>query len=839
MHSGRGISSRAIFGIFPLLALLLASPFCLGQASDFAPGTLDPTRALAVPPGATHEVAPLPEQYIWLHGAEWSRKQEGKVSPGFAYFQRKFSLASAPSQATFYIAGHPDVTVFLNGEKILDHAGDTGGSANSALRLPVLAVDVTHQLRSGENTLAIKMGSNHGESPEFVAKIVPAARGIDAAPILVTNGEWRGAEHASAGWEKAGFDASSWQPVASFGSINGNIEFFQGNEDSGLYDWPGYTGVSGFLSRYPLPPAKVTDVIRGTSQVENAKSLLRPETQGDQEFTVKLSHPAMVAQNAPSIVLDFGKEVVGWVELKSDADVAATVTIQYGESKGEMEHQPYLGVDPLYIPPHGVAHGPKSAFRYAKVTFVGASAPLRFEYIRLNGIYYPVKYRGSFSSSDELLNRIWEVGAYTAHLCMQDDIWDAPKRDRRRWMGDLDVSGDVINSVFLDHFLMQDTLTRLIGPVPVTDEVNHIPGYSAFWVMGMMDYYHHAGQEEYARSMQPRLVDLLKYMEGDLGPDHRFDNARKAWPFVDWSPNLEHDTPEARMGTDFEYYAAFSRGAALLKDLGDTGDAEHFEAVAANIKKAAQASYWNAQSGDFGPRWQTNAMAIYSGVADPDQYNAIWSSVLSKVGTPFYNALIITPYYNYYVITAMARTGHREQALDWIRKYWGGMIDEGATSFWEGYDPSWYKRNFHTSLQADDGTGYFVSLAHGWSSGPTAWLMEQILGIRPTAVGFSKVTIRPDLAGLAWAKGAEPTPHGMIKVDLKASGSGASSGSSPLKTIALDLPSGVDATVLVPVAESGAQVLVNGARVEGKPAEGGHRVAVNLDHSGHFEITTE
>ena len=43
------------------------------------------------------------------------------------------------------------------------------------------------------------------------------------------------------------------------------------------------------------------------------------------------------------------------------------------------------------------------------------------------------------------------------------DIWDAPKRDRGRWMGDLDVSGRTIEDVFDDHFLMEETLDRLLG----------------------------------------------------------------------------------------------------------------------------------------------------------------------------------------------------------------------------------------------------------------------------------------------------------------------------------------------------------------------------------------
>jgi alpha-L-rhamnosidase len=95
----------------------------------------------------------------------------------------------------------------------------------------------------------------------------------------------------------------------------------------------------------------------------------------------------------------------------------------------------------------------------------------------------------------------------------------------------------------------------------------------------------------------------------------------------------------------------------------------------------------------------------------------------------------ITPYYGYYVLEALASLVIPEQALAWMRQYWGGMIAEGATSFWESYDPRWPKENPHASLQADNKTGYYISLAHGWSAGPTIWLQENILGVRELTPG--------------------------------------------------------------------------------------------------------
>lgn len=817
-------------GMCGVLAVMMGYAIaCPAQATPFAPGTLDPARDLAMPSGKPRQAAPMPEQYIWLKGSPLWTLDQPSHPPKIVYFRRTFLLKHSPRQATLYFAGPHVATIYLNGKRIL-HASL---NPDPVMDFPVSAVPVAGLLHSGSNTLAIKMIQDDVEPAAFVAKIVPASRGVDSPPVLVSDSRWRGTASDSAGWENRDFNDSAWPHTTSFGAINGNVDFREWNNDGGLYDWPGYTGVATYLARYPLKAARIEDVLTATSSLENIGSLThRGPIPEDKEFTVSLAAPVMIEQNAPSIVLDFGKEVSGWVQLTSDSNSPVTVTVQYGESKGALENDPYLGINPVYIPPKGTAHGPKSAFRYAEVRFVAAKGPVRFKSIQLNGIYYPVRYLGSFSSSDPMLNKIWEVGAYTAHLCMQDDIWDAPKRDRARWAGDLDVSGDVIDSVFLDHFLMQDTMTRLVGPLPITQHVNGIPGYSAMWIMALGDYERHTGQRKYLASLHGQLVGLLDLMKADIGANGLYDDPEHEQLFVDWSPYFHSDTPQARMATDFEYYAGFRRGAELLKDLGDTKNAQRFKTLAASMKKAAQPEYLDPRTGSFGARWQTNAMAIYSGIAEPQQYHTIWQNVLSKVGTPYYNALIISPYYGYYVISAMAETDHRKQALEWIRKYWGGMIDEGATSFWEAYDPSWPKTNFHSSLLADGMTGYRTSLAHGWSSGPTAWLMEQILGIQPTSEGFGTVTIRPDLAGLAWAKGTEPTPHGLIKVDLQG-------GLGTGLVTDLTLPGGVRAKILVPVSAPGSEVMVNGQPMNGQSAEGGRRLAIEIGHAGRFRIVSK
>ncbi|MGH9616545.1 MAG: alpha-L-rhamnosidase C-terminal domain-containing protein [Acidobacteriaceae bacterium] len=810
--------------LFPALVSLFSISVALPAQTNFVSGQLDPTRDIASPQLADKGHIPLPEQYIWTADQQLGA-QAAKNAP--LYFRAVFQVETVPRQATLYVAGAEAYAAYING-KLVDKVQDNPASP---LKMPMFETDVSGKLHAGKNVLALEITSR-GDDNQLVAKIVPATAGVDAPALLISGPSWRSSRTASQGWQSSGFNDTSWPSVDAMGGIESSIDFLQANDDAGLYRWPGYLGISPFLAHVTLPIESISHVFTGRSSYENLDALTHLSSEPDaKKFTVLLASAHVPEQQVPSLLLDFGKEVTGRIAFISDSDHAIQLTVQYGESKDETLIQPYLGVDPITVLPHATAYGPKSAFRYAKVRFVGGGPALRFQSIALDDIYYPVKYRGSFESSDPLLNKIWEVGAYTSHLCMQDDIWDAPKRDRARWAGDLDVSGRDINDIFADHFLMQETMTNLLGNAPIKSHVNDISGYSAWWIDVLTQYYLHTGSKDYLESLHGRLVQLLNYMDTDVDARNLFADQTHTWDFVDWSPDLDGNTPEARRATQFEFYLAYQDAAFLLRQLGDTANAAHFEQRAALLKAASQKYLLDPSTNTFGPRWQTNAAAVFTGVADPSQYAPIWDHVLSSVANTKYTALVMTPYYNYYIISAMAETGHRAEALEWIRKYWGGMLAEGATSFWEAYYPSWPKNNFHASLQADGGTGYFVSLAHGWSTGPTPWLMEQILGIQPTAAGFSQVTIRPDLAGLTWAKGAEPTPHGLLKVDLHA---------SPTLETTIDLPPDEVATVLVPLVRSGQSVLVNGKSAqEVRPAENGTRVAVILRQPGHYVLQAQ
>jgi hypothetical protein len=107
--------------------------------------------------------------------------------------------------------------------------------------------------------------------------------------------------------------------------------------------------------------------------------------------------------------------------------------------------------------------------------------------------------------------------------------------------------------------------------------------------------------------------------------------------------------------------------------------------------------------------------------------------------------------------------------------------------------------------------------------------MEEVLGIQPTGAGFATVNLRPDLVDLQWARGAMPTPHGLIKVDARKKGSATE--------IAVDLPQDVVARLSVPVSSARVtEVRLNGKSVPGESTEGGARRVIVLDHAGHYVV---
>ena len=787
---------------------------------------------------------PLPEEYVWTAGDVTAKRPDRSKFPwrspqlrtDWHQFRRTFEVKAVPAKATLYVAGPREAEVYLNGTELAHFSSNV----DAPIGFRVFHANAAKLLRAGKNVLAIRAVRGRGVVSDatmatlqvaygevLAAKIVPAALGIDAPAIVMSDGSWKSRVETVAGdaWYAVGFDDSGWPQVMSLGGVESNRDFMQWSADAGMYGWPGYMGMTAPLGTYEVRPVAVTHVFAGSGKLLNIGAL----SGGAGAFSVEEPSQVEMRSDAesPTLLLDFGREVSGRLLVESGSDNDALLSIAYGESELEamatgltpgQRGGNYLGTNLLDVGAHATARGPKSAFRYVRVGFLHGSGAMK---LRAEGIAYPVSYGGSFESSDATLNRIWETAAYTAHLCMQDDLWDAPKRDRGRWAGDIDVEGRTISDVFGDHALLERTLTAL---VPAEGkQVNGIPGYSALWITSLANLYSHSGDIEFLRRTQPALLRVLRTMDATLNGSGGFSGGKGAWMFVDWSPGMYGATPAAQLGTKLQYLRGYREAVVLLDALGDAEESARVGAVAERLQKSIEGEL----SGSPQASWQIDALLVHDGLIDPQQ---AWETVLSKVKQDVPSDQQITPYFNATVLDAMAQTGHGLEAMAWMRTYWGGMLAEGATSFWESYDLRWPKDNPHLSLQADGTSGYFVSMAHGWSSGPAAWLSENVLGVRDARDGFRTVTIAPRLMGLAWAKGAVPTPQGAIAVSERKVERG--------EVIEVEIPRQVQEATISVDASNVADVLLDGKTVEGAIQVRG-AVQFVLRSAGHYEIAVK
>jgi len=767
---------------------------------------LDPTKNLPVSATPSHTL--LPEEYVWTaddvtvqrpdHGKYPWNRQDLRVEPHM--FRAHFQVAVLPKAATFYLAGPREAHVFVNGRKLEDFYLNV----DEPIGFHVFHADATSALKLGDNVIAVEAvrgrGIVSGGGPlttqqltygeVLVAKIVPAAFGVDSTALVISDHSWRSSAKAVGGWPQVAFDDSGWKPVESLGPVESDVDLRQWSADAGMYGWPGYMGISPALRTFALSASTVSHVFTGRASFLHLDALTSVSEKGP--FVVTNLNSTATDAEAPSLLLDFGREIAGRLLVESASSSTSILSIAYGESEIEalatgmstgQQGGNYLGTNVLEVPAKGTVRGPKSGFRYVRIRFLRGAPIMSFKFIRAEGIYYPVTYAGSFESSDPLLNRIWETGAYTAHLCMQDGIWDAVKRDRGRWVGDLDVEGRVISTVFGDSVLMQETLRALVpeGSGPV----NGIANYSALWVTSLYNLFLHDGDRKFLASEHDALLHILANMDTGLDADGLFMNGKHQWLFVDWSPGLYAMKREATIGTNMQYGLAYREAGQLLMTLGDKANSEKYRIQGEKTLDAVQNRFRDNDALTYGSTWQLNALALRADGNDPEMRKAVWLRVLSHVKQDAPMDQVVSPYFNLTVLDAMAKADHKQEALDWLRTYWGGMLAEGATSFWESYDLRWPKSNPHLSMQADGTSGYFVSMAHGWSSGPTAWLTENVLGITPTSPGYATVDIRPDLLGLEYANGSVPTPHGAIVIHIDRQ-----------KGIELDLPSDLQATVV-------------------------------------------
>lgn len=463
-------------------------------------------------------------------------------------------------------------------------------------------------------------------------------------------------------------------------------------------------------------------------------------------------------------LIDFGKETFGFLRFHG-LEGAGRLRIYYGESEAEALSVAYCEtLDDIQIGPDQAGEltleGAK-AFRYV---YVVPDEGLRYQNVSMLYEYLPVEERGRFRCNDELINEIWDISSYTMQLTTREFFIDGIKRDRWIWSGDAYQSYLMNYYLYFDNASVERTLLAQRGKDPVTTHINTIMDYSFYWFMGIYDYYIFSGNADFVRRFYPRMVSLMDFVLERRNANGMMEGLPGDWVYVDWAPMSkegELSFQQLLLARSLENMTEFARIA------GDEEGLARYAAQAKELKGRLLSLFWDEKAGALAHHRvdgelrsdvtrYANMFAIFFDYLDEDKKQIVKEKVLLNDDVQ----AITTPYMRFYELEALCALGEQSYVLQEIRDYWGGMLDLGATSFWEKYDPE-DEGDEHYAMY---GRPFGKSLCHAWGASPIYLLGRYYVGVEPTSPGYETYSIQPRLGDLEWFEGEVPTPWGAVQL---------------------------------------------------------------------------
>lgn len=454
-------------------------------------------------------------------------------------------------------------------------------------------------------------------------------------------------------------------------------------------------------------------------------------------------------------LFDFGKELFGFLYLSGVA-ASDRIRVNYGESAEEaldleesLVREDIFGKDAYQLR--------QRAFRYVFVK--GCAEPEVYAELE----YLPLPVKGSFECNETAVNDIWTACAYTLQLTAREILVEGIKRDHYLWCGDAYQAFKFTNALFFDKELVRRTLIAMRGKDPVYEHLNTITDYSLYWVIGLWEYYQTYQDADFIRFIYPRAVSLMAFCLNRTDEHGFIIGKEEDWLFIDWADAL--DKSGVVCAEQMLLVPALLSMYELSKVVGENGT--EYQKQADALKTQINKFFWNDDLGAFIDNFQSedprvnrhaNIFAIMYHIATEEQQRKIEKNVLLNPAIP----QITTPYFEGYELDAMGMVGNRDYIYDMLHSYWKGMLDLGATTIWEEYNPE-LSGVEHYAMYGDK---FRKSLCHAWGASPVYLLSKYFLGVEAVSVGYETFTVTPYLGKFAYIKGTVPIQNGEVAVYL-------------------------------------------------------------------------
>ena len=710
-----------------------------------------------------------------------------------AYARKEFVVGAGLVSAKVSFTAVGLIELWLNGSRVGDELLVPGWT-EYADRVRVSTFDITHLLTEGGNAVGAILGEGWavGSLGFHRQRNVWNDRALgfvqleldygDRTETVVSDGSWRIAEGPiradsiydgetydarleQHGWDRPGFDDSTWAPAE-------------------VGEWDTAT-----LFEASFPPVRVTELL-----------------------------PVKEVVRTPSgrTVLDFGQNFSGWVRFTLDAPAGTTVRLHttevmiLGEPEFEVNRTAkatdtfiHSGNGPITWEPRFTFHG----FRYVDIEgWPGEIDPAAFTGVV---IHTDMERTGWFECSDALVNRFHENVVWSTRGNFVSLPTDCPQRDERLgWTGDINAFAPTATFVYDVHGLLSSWLedvaadqTRFGGVPMFAPELfrgNPMP-YTALWADVVVSLPWHLYQEYGDVELLRRQYWSSKaYIDGvaETMLDDR-DLISTGFQYGDWvDPDAPPKNPGAGKTPPFFIAGVFyirttAEMARIAEVLGESADAARYWALHGRVRDAFRRE-WIAPNGRLVVETvSAYSLAICFGAFEDDQLAVAGRRLASLVAwgqRTITTGFAGTPY----VLPALTRTGYLDLAYRMLLTTECPSVlyplTMGATTVWERWD----------AVRPDgtlNSTG-MTSLNHYALGAVASWLHDTVAGIQRAGIGYSSVHVTPRPGGgLTSAKALRHTPAGRLEVAWEVDGDEFD--------LQVTVPHGMTATVVLPDHPSG------------------------------------
>jgi len=482
--------------------------------------------------------------------------------------------------------------------------------------------------------------------------------------------------------------------------------------------------------------------------------------------------------------------------------------------------------------------GEVTPFRYCELE--GYSEPLAKNQLVQEIVFYPFDETESyFSSSDTVLNRVWDLCKYSIKATSFLGVYVDGDRERIPYEADAYINQLGHYGVAREYSMARYSEEYLINrPTWPTEWIlqSVLMAWNDYLYTGNKESLQHFYTDLKAKSLLP-LADesgLISTKTGKVTSEvlSSIHFAGTLKDIVDWPQTgilgLGKNEPGETDGFVFKdvntvvnayHYQAVSQLAQIAKVLNQNADEQKFAALAMKLKTAFNEKLLDKKRGVYFDGIGTDHASLHANMF-PLTFGLVPEKYISRVNSFVQSrGMACSVYGSQFLMDAIYDGNNSAYGLELLastsERSWYNMIRVGSTISLEAWDNK-YKPNQDWN--------------HAWGAAPANIIPRKLMGIEPLEPGFRKIRIKPQPASLEQAEIKCPTIRGDVLMSFK---------NIPQQSFSLNLtiPANTTADVYLPFWSKSQKVMMNGKIV--KYRQEGNFVVIDGVGSGEnmFDIS--